>query len=331
MKRRILAILLVAIMAVTAVVFASCQQKNDADVPGYKADVIRINDTGQFASCIQRIINLKDYLTPYLPEGVSVEWTSISSGSAQRDAIIAGHLDITAMSLIQFLSATENELPLSLISSAAAQSVFLYSNNENIKCFADIDESARIAVTGRATNMEMAFLIRCGEVFGDPMIYYNNIVTMPNTEMLASLATSDEIDCAIIVLPNNVKADEIEGLTMIEDLTPVIVENSLASAFVTDDDFVRDNPALLDAFRKATEDAVNFINENPEEAAKLLAAEYGIDEIHLVNAFKNYPVKLEIKENGYNNTAALLYQIEILKKPALKFSELPNYDTIPKE
>ena len=331
MKRRILVSLLAAIIVMMSMPITSCQKNDNVDSGGYKADVIRINDTGQFASCIQRIIRLKDFLTPYLPEGVSVEWTSISGGSAQRDAIIAGHLDITAMSLIQFLSATENELPLSLISSAAAQSVFLYSNNENIKCFEDIDESSRIAVTGRATNMEMAFLIKCGEIFGDPMIYYNNIVTIPNTEMLASLATSDEIDCAIIVLPNNVKANEIEGLTMIEDLTPVIIENSLASVFVTDEDFVRENPVLLEAFRKATKDAVKFINENPEDAAKLLAEDYGIDEIHLVNAFKNYPIKLEIKENGYDSTASLLYQMEILSKLAPKFSELPNYDIIPKE
>ena len=58
---------------------------------------------------------------------------------------------------------------------------------------------------------------------------------------------------------------------------------------------------------------------------------YGIDEIHLVNAFKNYPIKLEIKENGYDSTASLLYQMEILSKLAPKFSELPNYDIIPKE
>ena len=328
MRKKGLIILLVVAALFSLVACSDAVQKKD---DGYKAEVIRINDTGQFASCIQRIIKLKDFLTPYLPEGVSIEWAVNTSGSAQRDAIVAGQLDITAMSLIQFLSATENELPLTLLSSAAAQSVFLYSKNENIKRFEDIDASAKIAVTGRATNMEMAFFIRCGEVFGDPMIFYNNIVTMPNTEMLASLASSDEIDCAVIVLPNNIAANDIEGLTMIEDLTPVIVENSLASVFVTHSDFVKDNPALIEAFRKATEDAVRFINENPEEAAGLLAEEYGIDAVHLVNAFKNYPVQLEVREDGYNHTADLLYQMKILTKPAKRLSELPNYSEIPKE
>jgi len=302
----------------------ACQKKS-------KNSVIRINDTGQFASVVQRVIMLKNMLEPYLPDGVSVEWTSITSGADQRDAIIAGQLDITAMSIIQFLSSIENNLPLTLLSSSAAQNVFLYSNNEQIKRFEDITTSTKIAITGRATNMELAFFLKSAEVLGDPLIFSNNLITMPNTEMLASLSTSKEIDLAIIVLPNNIAADKIENLTMIEDLTPIIIKNSLASLFVTHNDFLQNNPILIEAFRRATEDAAHFINENPAEAADLLADDYGIEAKYLVNAFQRYPIQLEIREEGFNNTANLLFKMKILSKPARKFSELPNYNNIPKE
>jgi NitT/TauT family transport system substrate-binding protein len=309
---------------------AACHETS-TNGDGYSVRAIRINDTGAFASVVQRIIMLKDMLEPYLPDDVSVEWTSISSGADQRDAIMAGQLDITAMSIIQFLSSIENDLPLALLSSSAAQNVFLYSNNEQIQRFEDITTSTRIAITGRATNMELAFFLRSAEAFGDPLIFSNNLIVMPNTEMLALLSTSREIDLAVIVLPNNIVADEIESLTMIEDLTPIIIENSLASLFVTHNNFLQNNPVLVEAFRRASEDAVRFINESPAEAAALVADDYGIAATHLVDAFQRYPVQLEVRAEGFNNTADLLFEMGILSRPAKQFSELPNYSDIPKE
>lgn len=303
-------------------------KKQEANGKGYVNNVIRINDTGQMASCVQRIIKLQNMLELYLPENVNVEWTNILNTDAIRDSVATNQIDIAGMGIVAFIAAKENGYPLILLSATAGANAYLYSNNININKFKDISSSSRIAIQTIGSSYYLAFLIATRDVFGDPLIFNKNLITMPPVETLSSLKTSKDLDCAVIQLPYSIEANKIENLTMIEDLNPIMIKYGLTACFFTNEKFFNKNPILIDAFNKAVVDAVKFINEYTSEAAFLLSDSYGIEPIYIEEQFRSFPVELEIK--GYDNISNLLFEIGLLDRKPGKFGDLPNYKDIPK-
>ena len=267
-------------------------------------------------------------LDPYLPEGVSIEWTNLRSNDDIRDAVATGRIDISSVSMTTIISAIENEFPLMIISSSFISPSYFYSNNDLIKEFKDINTSARIAIESKGGIIHTALMLEFFEVFGNYSSYNSSIFTMPNAEMLASLANTKDIDCAVVSFPNNIVADNMNNLTMFDDLTYTMEKHGLISCFITSQLFYKEKPYLIDAFRRASLDAVKFINDNPVEASELLANDYGVEPVHIENIFRKYPARLEIR--GYDEIADLMLEYGILSKPAGKFSALPNYNDIPK-
>jgi len=295
---------------------------------GYSRETIVINDSNTYLSCVQLVIRLKGLMEKYLPDGVTVEWTYVATSADIRDAVIANRVDIASIAVPSVIVSLENHLPLVIISGTAGSPIYLYSNNPEIKTFQDITKNSRISTLNKGSATHLSFLAKCKEVFGDPTIYDNNLVAMPNAEALASLETSNELDCAMFVIPSTVRANEISKITLIEDLTPIMLDYNMTSYFVTNEKFFKENPVLIEAFRKATHDSVEFINNNTKEVAVLLGEVFDIDPVYIEEALLICPPRLEV--SGYDKTANLMYEAGILSETPMKFIDLSYYNEIPK-
>ena len=325
--KKILAIMTAITLSV--LLLTACGGSSDQSNKGYTTNIIRVNQSGNYASSVQQIIMLKGLLEPYLPEDVSVQWTNLTNSTDSRDAVVSGRTDIVSIAVPTFITAVENEMPLALISATSGAPAYLYSNNSEITKLEDIADSTRISIASKASASIVAFFIRCKDTFGDASIYDSNIVTIPNEEALATLATSRELDGALLTFPSTIRADEIENLILIEDLTPTILAYNLTSYFATNEEFYKNNPVLVEAFRKASCDAVNFINDQTLEAAILLAELYGIEYSHVEKAIAICPPSLEV--SNYDLIAELMYESDMLPKEPMKFKYLPNYNDIPQK
>ncbi len=320
--------LLMLTFIICVIIFPSCSSKKSIDEnAGYREKVVRINDSMSYASCVQSIIRSKGYLEEYLPEDVSVEWTSIANSAEIRDAVAIGEVNLASVGAPSVIMAIENGVPIVLISATAGAPVYLYSNNPEINEFEDIGSDTRISIMTRGGASHISFLAKSKEVFGDALVYDNNLVSSPDPETLASVATSKDIDCAFFGPPSSIKADEIEHLRIIEDLTPIVLDYGITSYYVTNRSFYEDNPTLIEAFRKASEDAVEFINSNVGEAASILAEVYDIEARHLEDALTACPPSLEI--DGYDAVAELLYEVGILEEEPKKLNEQLHYKDMP--
>ena len=324
-KKQILTI----VVLVSLLLISSCRvyKQNSSQDNTNEAMVIRINDTERYGSHIIGIVRAKDLLDLYLPDNIIVEWTSVTNSTNIRDAIATGDIDIASLGIPNYILAKESNYPILLLARSSTTSSYFYSNNEKIMKFEDINSTTRVAIASKGTINHLAFLIKCEEVFGDPMIYDNNLVAMSYSDMITSLSTSNEIDCAIITMPAFIEADQIPTLVRVEDMTQIYLDNHLDVCFVVSNDFYQSNPELVDAFMKAVEDAFTYVDEYPNEAAELLSEAYKIDASYVKDELRKLPHKTDIM--GYDELASFLYHVGMLDKEPGLFIDLPNLKEVP--
>ena len=320
--------MILIVLLIFALSLASCSSEpSDESNAGFSSTVIRINGSNNQVSAIQLVIRYKELLEPYLPDGVTVEWTDIANAADQRDAIVAGRVDIAGVAVPNVITALDNGLPLVIISAAAGSPVYMYSNNPDIQKFQDINAETRISLVTKGNAPHLAFLAKCKDVFGEATIFENNLVPMPHTEALASLESGRELDCSMFSLPTTLRANEIEGIQMIDDLTPYINEYGLTSYFVANEDFYKLNPMLIEAFRMASRDAVEYIRNNLSEVSILLGDLYEVDSVHIEEALLDCPPSLEVR--GFDRLVDLMFEAGILANEPMRLEDLPNFDDIP--
>jgi NitT/TauT family transport system substrate-binding protein len=168
----------------------------------------------------------------------------------------------------------------------------------------------------------LALNIIAKENFDDYMVLENKLVELEYEDMLASLKTSGDIDAAIIAFPYTPEADKVEKLDMIFDATDIIKENLLGNYLYTSDKFVEENPTLVEAFLKATEEAINYMNDYPRDAAEKLTVMYNdMDAQVLYDELVVFPPKMSI--SNYDDIAKLLFSVGILDhEPTSRYTEI---------
>ena len=326
--RKPYALFLIFVFA-AVICLCSCTGPYHEDVSGAK--IVRINTSATIASCIQQTIQMNRLLEKYLPGDVALEWTNIAATPDIRDALVANKIDIGSFSVASYISTIENGMPLVILSGTLPQTNELVTTRSDINSFSDITERHKIVMLSRGSSAELAFALRCKEVFGDPVIYSQNIVIVPNTEMAAMIRGADEYDLYAPAFPFLQQMLELDNVRLIDGLTDTAVRYCVGSVIVATEGFREKNPTVIDAFHKAAGEAVEYLNGNTEEAAQRLASLYGedVDPEDVVAVLKKCPPSLAV--SGYDEIADLLLEMGILAKPAKRFSELPYYDEIPKE
>lgn len=319
---------MVLCMLLLEVILSGCAQKALSGNDGYMTKVIRINDSGSYGSAVISVMRTRNLLVPHLPEGVTVEWSAVEGGPNIRDAIASKQVDIGTFAGATFILAMEGGMPLTLVSNGSDGPTKLFSKDPEIKSLTDIPKTARISLTNKATNAHFSFMAACKDEVGDPNYFDSNLVPLSNADALVSIMSSDEFTCSLFTFPSDIKAEQIEGVNLVMDLTQIAQKYSIGSYLVANEEFYKNNPVLVEAINKAYAEAIDFMIENPSEAAKILGEAYGIEPENVQNLIETLPPRAGIA--GYDNLAGLLYESGLLENEPKKFEDLPNYDSIPK-
>lgn len=326
--RKRISVILLATMILSS--FSGCAGIDSEK--GYDADTIRIQYATSYGSAVAQVLMSTGTLDDLLPNDVSVEWVNINGGTNARDALAAGKIDIGHFAEPTAISALENDLPFVILSNSILAPAHIYTNRPDIHSIDDIGTGDKIALTSIGSSIHLALMLICKENYGDAARFNNNLVVMQRTDAFASISSSNELACIITVFPYNIRSDETEGLTPILDFMPTVKAYDLGQFVSANSDFYNNNPVLIEAFSKAYQQTVDFINENPEEAANILAEFYGdIDAADIEEQLIAAPPRLEISESSYDKVAELMYEVDIIPNSPKKFAELPNYDNIPRK
>jgi ABC-type nitrate/sulfonate/bicarbonate transport system substrate-binding protein len=325
MKKFVLAAILILVTILSGCGNASQtpnEQKN------FESAVVRIHYSPIYGAAIQNIMMLKNTLTHYLPEGVSVEWVRLESTADIRDSLSSAHLDIGALPVNSYFLAIENNIPITLLSAGLGNSGAIYSKNPEINSIDDLSKAKRIAIRQLGILQHFAFLATCYDILGKADIYVDKLFPIATQEMLFALEFSSDIECAILSFPDTIKAGAIKNVKMITDLTPATIKHGFSVYYVANADFYQKNPAIVQAFLNAQNEVVTFMIEHPKEAAELLATVFEIEAEQIEKQIIEMPPKMEI--TYYDELANFLLDIDVLSSKPKLFSELPNYADIPK-
>lgn len=200
---------------------------------------------------------------------VTVIWNQMSSGADINTGISSGGLDVGFMGVAPAITGVTKGVGYKIFTNLSGQEHGMMSNDESITSFDDlIGSNHQIALVniGSIQHIILAMALENGGY--DPHALDSNIVAMKHPDGMIALETGN-VSCHLTSSPYIFMEKEEENLWEIK---------AVSEAWGVDDSFIvgvaserlhDENNELYLALCRALEEAVDYINENTEEAAKI--------------------------------------------------------------
>jgi NitT/TauT family transport system substrate-binding protein len=181
------------------------------------------------------------------------------------------------------------------ILSGQGDSKSLYVNKEDIQTGEDLKGKKIAVASGTVNEFEVAKTLETYGIGSDEVEYY---YFSSDAEMLAAYVTG-EIDAVWFSKQYANEANEVEGSHTIANLADIDQVN--IAYLVVDSTFAEEHEEGVERLILALDEATEFINENPEEAAKLLSDDLGIAEEDAVKGLDTYDYEIRFKESDVDH------------------------------
>lgn len=291
--------------------------------------VVTVNSSGNYIVAPLVLMEEEKLLEKYLPEGYTVEWTSITTSTEIRDGMLSGGIDISAPAMSTVISSLENGIPFRILSYMSTPVYKMYASREDIRSIEDIGPEDRVSITGFAGSMHLTLLAYCKEYFGDLNHLSSNLVVMPNSQALASLSTGSDIAAACFQFSTNLQAEADPAVHCIGDITDIADQYGVGQVCVTTEDYYQEHPAVIEAFLNAQEEAVELFYSEPDRAADILI-ESGIDIERgaLLEAMSSSGPTSVLTAERYNTLSQFMYEADILGEAPKPLEEYDFYEAL---
>lgn len=223
-----------------------------------------------------QIIKEKKLIEKNLPQ-IEVTWRQLGNTAAIREAMLAGELDVGFMAIPPFLIGWDKGMEWKIASGLSSSPVGLVVNKDNIKTIQDFTAEDRIALPQPGSVQHILLSMACEKLWGDPKRLDNLIVTLDHPDGMNALLARSEVSAHFTTPPYLIKELKNPGMRQILDGKEAMGEEFTFIVGVTTAKFYKDQPQVYDAFLKALEEALRFMENNPEETIKILAEAYNID------------------------------------------------------
>lgn len=249
--------------------------------------------------------------------GVQIEWKQLGNTAAIREAMIAKDVDTGFMAIPPFLIGWDKGMEWKIFSGLSISPVGLVTNNENIKSIKDLTKKDRIALPQPGSIQHILLSMACEKEFGDAKKFDNQLVTLAHPDGMNALLAKKDITAHFTTPPYLSKELETPGIHQILDGKEAIGKEFTFVVGVSTNEFHDKNPKTHRAFVKALNKAIDFVNENPEKTASMLAKTYGMSEEELLKY-------LTWEGTGYNHTVKGLDEFSKFMKKNGYISKVPK-------
>ena len=137
-----------------------------------------------------------------------------------------------------------------------------------------------------------------------------------------SALISGAVQCNMVLAPYNlmeVKEDNIHEIPVSED---VWAKGDTSIVGIASEKLYKNNPDLYKAFCDATEEAMKYIEENPDETAKILTETYDASQDEIASWLKDGAVQYNSTLQGVMNLSDFMVEENFLDKGASSIDEL---------
>jgi NitT/TauT family transport system substrate-binding protein len=250
-----------------------------------------------------------------------VEFRSLSSGSAIRDGMIAGEIHVGSGGVGPFLVGWDRGVGWRLLTALNEMDLWLMVKDQKFKSLKDFGPTDKIACP--APDSIQAVVLRRGaqEQLGDAKKLDPNITALAHPDGLQALI-SGQIAGHLTAPPFQFQEQE-QGARKILSSFDLFGPSTFNSVYVTQT-YHDENPQAMKAILDAVRSGTDLINNQPDEAARILSEESGGKTS--AEKFKSYitapGVGYTMEPKGFAEYAKFMNQIGLLEKTPGSWQDL---------
>ena len=245
---------------------------------------------------------------------VEVEWTSFKSGPLVNESFASGQQDIGVV----------GDVPAIIAKSSGQNNIIISNASYGEKALAVLVKSgSKIKDPSQLKGKKIAY------VKGS---YAHHLLSVVLERAGLTLNDIESVNLAAGDIPSAIENGEVDAGVLWEPFITQLVNQNRAEVLIdgTDikrgnlviiatKDYATKNPEAIQTLLKVYNEAAQYIVDNPKEAAKLVADDFGLSEDELVEVFKNFNYSPKISNE---DIAELKVVEEFLRKEKLTSSKV---------
>lgn len=317
MKKKILALLMVTVMAVSATACGSSEKKKSNS--GTEKLTIAYQSSIAYAPML--VMMEQKLIEKHYDGEVKVDWQMLSNGSAINEGITSGDIDVGGLGVAPAITGVKSGIPYKIFTGISSQPYDILTNQSDINELKDITSDDQIAITNINSQPHILLAMAAKEYLGDPHALDSNLVVLANADGYTSIL-SGAVQCHMVISPYNFMEEAEESIHAINISEEVWPNGNTFIVGVASTKLKEERPELYEAICKAMDEAMAYIAENPEATAELLADGYdaSADEIlsWMNDAASSYTTELQ----GVMELANFMVEAEFLKEGPKSIDEI---------
>lgn len=300
------------ILLMILLILSGCGQQ--AEGPEEKETIeIRIAEQFGIAYAPLQIMREQGLIEKELP-GAAVTWKQFGGPTPIREAMLAGEVDFGFMGPAPVLVGIDNGMEWKYATGISFNQVALVTDQEDIRTLKDFKDHHRIAILSPGATQHILLSIASDQVFGDPNRFDNQIVSLSHPDAMDALMADTEI-VAHFSTPPYLDRELEAGMHIITTGEEIMGQPFTFITGVAPVSFYEEHPGEYEAILRALNQAIDYINNNMDEAVALLAPIYGIDEESLKEQMTYRGTIYSNELTGLDKLAAEMHRIGFLKNP----------------
>lgn len=278
MRSKKLVVFWLVVFLITGNLLAGCKKESANTNPAdNKAGKITIATQYGLGYAPLQIMEDKKLIEKYLP-GAEVEWRQMGTGPEIREAMVAGQVDVGFMGISPFLVGWDKGVKWKIATASCSQPLALMTYKDNIKSLKDFGPEDKIATPAIASIQHILLSMAAERELGDARALDNIMISLTHPDAVTALKAKKDITAHFASPPY--VFEEFSDPELKQVMTG---EEAFGGEYtfifgVATEKFHDSNPAAYAAFIAAFNEAVAFINNNPKEAASMLAPKYNLSE-----------------------------------------------------
>ena len=243
---------------------------------------------------------------------IEVEFVKLDSGAAINEGIIGGTIDIGCMGLGPAISGVSSGVSYKVISNLCSQSHGLMSRDPKITSLKDITSKDKIALVSTGSFQHILLAMAAEKSLGDAHALDNNIQGMSHAEGMAALE-SGTVQLHLTSSPFIYQERANKNYTELSEISEVWPSgNSFLVAMAAGS--LSENEKLFAAVSKSFEEAIAFINENPDETAQIETEYLGLDLETVKSYLEEEDCQFFSELRGAESMASFMYRAGFIEK-----------------
>ena len=248
------------------------------------------------------IMQNQGLIEKYYDGEIEVEWLNLNSGAAINEGFASGDIDVAGMGVAPFVTGITAGIPYKMYGTISAQPHKLMTNKEEIQTIHDLTPENKIALVNIGSIQHIILGMFAQEELGDAKALDNNIVAMSHPDGMAALLAGS-VDCQLTTAPYIYEEEKTEGIHEVKGLEKVWPDGNAFIVGLISEECYENQPEVYEAIVAATQEAMDYINNNQQEAAAILAEKQNVSTEEMMEWLQKPGCVFDMNLDGVMNTA----------------------------